>query len=772
VGRRLQPERIGLLLAARSPLAEAGLSVTLERSPVGDRMRRVHLGPLSLGALRAIVHSHTGVAPTRPLLSRLHEISRGNPFFAIELARALPHHLAIAPELRIPASLHAVVQARLARLPPDELEVLTVAAALSQPTLDLVGRALGREPRVSEAIAAGIIEAPVDPIRFTHPLLASAVSSRATSDERRALHLRLASVVRDEEQAARHLARAAAGPDADAAAVLERAAAAVRARGTADAAAGLADHALQMTPPGDRADLHRRRLAAAAYHFDAGASEQASALLTEVLSVATPGRERAEALLELGILKIELDRLDDAAQMIEDALGECGDDALAATAHLNLAWIYAELSGLDQAAPHAWAAVRGAERLQDPALLAQALASTVYAGLLTGRTDAAPALTRAIALERDLSVNIPLERRPSYVEAIRLTLHGEFDAATERLERLVQLGRDTADAAIIGPLTVLTALNEAAGRLDAALRGAVEAADIAEQVGRETPRAGCLSLLARVEAIVGRLGDARGHGEQALALAERSGHPFYIAMARTALAFIELSAGDLGAATRWLDPALPLMAELALRGFVAAERVMRELICVLAGAGRADEAGLLAERLQAKVGAKTLPVVHAIVGHCDGVVRAARGDLDGALIALERALENHEAAAAVPFDHGLTLLELGRVQRRLRRKRDSRATLERALAVFEALGAPLWAETARTEIGRIGGRTAADGLTASEQRIASLVAEGRSNREVAAELCVTVRTVETALTRIYRKLDVRSRAELAHKFAEVAGAKT
>jgi DNA-binding CsgD family transcriptional regulator len=159
--------------------------------------------------------------------------------------------------------------------------------------------------------------------------------------------------------------------------------------------------------------------------------------------------------------------------------------------------------------------------------------------------------------------------------------------------------------------------------------------------------------------------------------------------------------------------------------------------------------------------------MHAISEHCGGVVRAARGDLDGALIALGRALEHYEAAATCPFDRGLTLLEFGRVQRRLRQRRDARATLERALAVFDSLGAPVWAEMVRREIGRIGGRTAADGLTESEHRIASLVAEGRSNREVAAELFVTVRTVETALTRIYRKLDVRSRAELAHKFVEV-----
>ena len=143
------------------------------------------------------------------------------------------------------------------------------------------------------------------------------------------------------------------------------------------------------------------------------------------------------------------------------------------------------------------------------------------------------------------------------------------------------------------------------------------------------------------------------------------------------------------------------------------------------------------------------------------MVAAVRGNLDGAFAAFEEALAEH-ARTRDPFQHARTLLALGTTQRRAKRRGDARTTLEQALAGFEQLGAPLWAEKTRAELARIGGR-ARGALTASERRIAALVAEGRTNREVAAALFVTEHTVATALTRIYRKLGVRSRAELASR---------
>ena len=149
---------------------------------------------------------------------------------------------------------------------------------------------------------------------------------------------------------------------------------------------------------------------------------------------------------------------------------------------------------------------------------------------------------------------------------------------------------------------------------------------------------------------------------------------------------------------------------------------------------------------------------------CRGLIAAADGELDAALAALEEAIAVHEQVPQ-PFERARTLLALGATQRRAKQRAEARASLEAALAMFEELGAPLWGQRARAEIARLGGRRAQDRdeLTETERRIAELAAGGRSNREIAGELFVSERTVESNLTRAYRKLGVRSRTELARR---------
>jgi DNA-binding CsgD family transcriptional regulator len=147
---------------------------------------------------------------------------------------------------------------------------------------------------------------------------------------------------------------------------------------------------------------------------------------------------------------------------------------------------------------------------------------------------------------------------------------------------------------------------------------------------------------------------------------------------------------------------------------------------------------------------------------CRGLVAAARGDIEQALSVLEQALAKHEAVGD-PFGRGRALLALGVVRRRARQKRAAREAIEAALAGFEDLGAVSWADKARAELGRVGGRTRVEGLTPAERRVADLVTEGRTNREVAATLFLGERTVASHLTRIYAKLGVRSRMELARR---------
>ena len=152
----------------------------------------------------------------------------------------------------------------------------------------------------------------------------------------------------------------------------------------------------------------------------------------------------------------------------------------------------------------------------------------------------------------------------------------------------------------------------------------------------------------------------------------------------------------------------------------------------------------------------------AQAARCRGLVAAARGEVEEALAQLEQAVVRHEETGD-PFGRARALLALGVIRRRARQKRPAREAIEAALAGFEECGAAGWAENARAELGRIGGRTRADGLTPAELRVAALVVEGRTNREVAAALFLGERTVASHLTHIYAKLGVRSRTELAGK---------
>ena len=152
----------------------------------------------------------------------------------------------------------------------------------------------------------------------------------------------------------------------------------------------------------------------------------------------------------------------------------------------------------------------------------------------------------------------------------------------------------------------------------------------------------------------------------------------------------------------------------------------------------------------------------AQVTRCRGLVAAARGDVEDALSLLERATIEHDAAGD-PFGRARALLALGVIRRRARQKRPAREAIDAAIAGFETLGAAGWVDKARAELGQIGGRTQSSRLTAAELRVAKLVAAGKTNREVAAALFLGERTVGGHLTRIYAKLGVRSRTELARK---------
>jgi DNA-binding CsgD family transcriptional regulator len=189
-------------------------------------------------------------------------------------------------------------------------------------------------------------------------------------------------------------------------------------------------------------------------------------------------------------------------------------------------------------------------------------------------------------------------------------------------------------------------------------------------------------------------------------------------------------------------------------------RVDGDAIEAAVAVGDLDRAHTMTVRLEHSAERSGIPWSHAVGARCRGLVLAARGDLDAASMSLERALVEHDACP-VPFERARTLLVAGRVLRRSKAKRRAREALEEAQSLFARLGAELWLQLAADELRRVAGRIAPDHLTVTELRIAQLAASGRTNAEIAAEAFVTIKAVEANLSRTYRKLGIRSRAQLA-----------
>ena len=248
--RRLTDEGVGLLITQRAVDARP-VPLDLDRALPRDRFASIRVGPLALGALHRLVHERLGIALPRPLLLRLVEASGGNPFFALEIARAFQRgELQVLPgePLPVPRRLDQFVRERMAALPEDTRDVLAAAAALSEPRLSVLQRALGADAvaNVEPAIVAEVVSVDGDTIRFSHPLFASAVYAAVDPFRRRALHRGLAEVVDDLEERARHLAAGAEANDPAVAEVLDQAAQRARARGAPAAAAELAEKALHL----------------------------------------------------------------------------------------------------------------------------------------------------------------------------------------------------------------------------------------------------------------------------------------------------------------------------------------------------------------------------------------------------------------------------------------------------------------------------------------------------------------------------------------------
>ncbi|HEX6351243.1 MAG TPA: AAA family ATPase [Candidatus Dormibacteraeota bacterium] len=754
--------RVSILAAVRGTPEEG--RAAQQRFGRGDRAEPLVVRPLSLGALHHLLKRRTGRTYSRPALVRVLEVSGGNPFFALELARVLGDAPARAPGTRYPTTLAEVARARLESLKTPARGVLLAAAALAAPTIDVLAQLDSKAAAALEgAEELELLEIEGNRVRFTHPLLASGIYAMATPAQRRNVHLRVAGLGLDPEERARHLALAATTADAETVAALDEAAGLARRRGAPAAAAELLELGLRLG-----ADTPRRRLAAAHHHFDSGDPLRARALLEELIAREAPGPMRAEAESLLASVRLHDDSYAEAAGLLEQALLDVAEGSqLRVRIQLQLCYVLTNLGRIDDALLLAERVVLDAQRLGDPALQAVALASSTITKFLNGQGLDEAVLERALALEDPL-LGMPIMFRPTMIAGLLLMWVGRLDQASEIFYRLrrecLERGEET-DLMFVAFHTVM--LECWRGDLGAARAVADDTHERALQLGTDVPLATALSTIANAAAYEGRASEAREAAERALAIFQRGTCLVATLWPLATLGFLELSTGDFAAAA----------ARLAPMANGAAAMGVREPVCIpfaadaaeaLIALGRTDEATSLVDQLEAHGRRLDRAWALAAGGRCRALLLGAAADLTAAVTAAETALLEHDRLD-MPFDRARTLLVLGTLQRRQGRRRAAAETLDTATEVFEALGTSHWAARARAEASRLGLQPGqATALTPTEQRVAELAGTGRTNREVAATLGISPKTVEANLARVYQKLDIHSRAELGRRMAAVA----
>jgi DNA-binding CsgD family transcriptional regulator len=771
--RRLGTARVGLLATRRvgDPRADR---MHLERALPDERVVRVHVGPLGVAALHHIIRAKLGQALPRPVLVRVAQAADGNPLFAVEIARVLLA-AGIPPPgqpLPVPRDVQALVARRARALPEPTREALLGAAALPQARVQLVAAALGRPPGadLEPAERTGMVELDRGVIRFAHPLFATAIYTSAASERRRRLHRRLAEVVDDAEQKARHLALAAQGPDERVAAALERAARAVGRRGAATAAAELAEQAHGLTPTRATLRIRTRAMLAAECHLVAGDLGRARGLLEEVVATTPPGAARARALVLLGQVRYHQDSFPDAAGLFAQARQDAaGDRRLLGLIEGQLGYALVSAGDLQGAAAHATCALELLQERGPPAVLAEALALSATVDVLRGRRLDDDKLARALALE-DPDRLVVAASRPTLLGGCCLLFVGRLAEARVHFlalrERLLERGQDSE---LPGAGIYLAWIECLRGDLVAAHGYAREAHEAAIGVGSNSLRGLTLAVCAMVDAHRGQAEAVRAEATQALELLRRAGWLVQEPWVWWAVGFLELSLGNPAAAARAYEP-LAQLVEGA--GTVAAQlsAALPDEIEALVALGELRRAERLLEILEACGRSSGLAWPLATAVRCRGLLLAAQGELDEAARALEEALTHH-AGLEMPLELARTLLVRGQIQRRHKHKRAARESLAQALELFERSGAWLWAKRARQELSRVGVRPRApQDLTAAERRVAELAARGLTNQEVAAAAFLSRKTVEANLTRIYRKLGIRSRAQLAVRLTQRNGA--
>jgi len=771
--RRLEGgEPLRLLVSRRTVGAVEDGAPSLPQLLAADALDIVRLGPVDASIIDQMLAERLGLQLPQRVLQRLVQQTGGNPLWALEVANVLRGTQGVVSAMPVPQSLSSLVSRRLSGLGEAAREALLVASAMPQPTLSLTSAALASavpDPNgaIDEAVRAGVVVESAGRLLPAHPLLGSAVLDALPSTRRTALHRRLAAVVLDPEQHARHLALAAGDePDRELADALDAGANAARARGATYAAAELVERSIRLTPSDAADDLVHRHAVAAELFLQVGDMDRSRVHATAARDGDPATDRRALQLLVETTYWVHGRRA--AQELIAPLVDDPSTDQHLRAVALALAADVGDTHGT----PREVLAQRALDLFDqvgdgaDASAMATALRYLALARLDGGEGIPFDLVKRIEALQQNLPW-IPSVDRMSVLVAYWAKAVEDLDGSRTGLQAAIADARDEGEDSVLPALLAHLALTECwAGRYVAGQRAIELAMRNANDTGMapvvlHVAQALLYILTGQVE--VGRsLIAARMPSDGSSVDAQRT------VVYEHVLGFAALLQGNDDEAARRLWTAYQQARAAGIHDPGRRQRLEGDLGQALVNTGRRDDARALAAELHAFAERTERPTLLGVAARIDGLALAADGDLDAAATALRRAVSCHERSP-MPLELGRSLLALGQVQRLRRETAAARRTLQDALDRFTELGAVPFVQIAQAELDRAQRTRTRGALTASERQVADLVAGGLANREVAAALFTSVRTVEGHLAAVYRKLGVRSRTELAKRAAAVGG---
>ena len=759
VARRLAAEGIAMLFAARE-----GELLRFEAPGLPE----LRLGGLDPAAAGELMNRHAGVGLSSEVRDRLVVETGGNPLALLELSSSLSEaQLSGAEAVLAPIPVSTRVEhaflARVHRLPEGTQTLLLVAAADDSGELATVLRAAAQLGAAAEALdgaeRAGLAHVRGTRLELRHPLVRSAVYQAAPLSRRRAAHRALASVLDGEAEADRrawHRAAASVEPDPTVGEELEQAAQRARRRSGFAAASLAFERAAALTA--DEEERARRLTAAAENAWLGGRVERALTLLEGARPLVSEPIRRADIDRYLGLIEMTRGVPADACLLLLGAATEVAPiDQERALHLLNLAGLAAAYAGDKEAAVSIAEVARGLTVEETPFLrmLAQLLIG-LGAHAEGDFADAAPRLRAALDLAQELDDDAASDQPVALLFAGRAALYlGDDQAAYRTHHEAAARARASGALSVVTQILPRLATTDVwAGRWPAAAANAREGIQLAREIGQHDVVAQQLVMLGLIAALRGSEDECRSLAAESRELASARGLGVVSEFAHWALALLELGLGRAKEALRRCREisTTPVVFWGGLDRIEAAFR-----------AGERETAGAWLDVFEAWAENSAAAWARAVALHCRALLSDDEGEAERLFLA---ALDAH-AEAARPFEHARSELAYGEFLRRVRRRVEAREHLRAALEGFGGLGATLWAERARMEL-RASGQTARKRdpstraeLTAQELQIARFVAQGLTNRDVAAQLFLSPRTIDFHLRNVFRKLGVSSRTALA-----------